>query len=159
MNIPQQIAKQLRDVFFGKNWTCSTIKEHIENVTIEQATKQVYGLNSIFTLLHHLAYYLPAQINVLEGKALIASDAESFTLPIIENETAWQNYIEQIFMNVEKLAVLIENMPDEKLHENFVDEKYGNYYRNLTGMIEHTHYHLGQIAILKKIVQQNHLQD
>jgi uncharacterized damage-inducible protein DinB len=152
MNIPQQIAKQLRDVFFSENWTCSTIKEHIENVTIEQATKQVYGLNSIFTLLHHLAYYLPAQINVLEGKALIASDAESFILPQIENETAWKNYKENIFTNAEKLATLIEAMPEEKLQDHFADEKYGNYYKNLTGMIEHTHYHLGQIVLIKKII-------
>jgi uncharacterized damage-inducible protein DinB len=155
MNIPQQIAKQLRDVFFGKNWTCSTIKEHAENVTIEQATKQLYGLNSIFTLLHHLAYYLPAQINVLEGKPLVASDAEGFILPAIENETAWQNFKENIFTNAEKLATLIEAMPEEKLQANFADEKYGNYYKNLTGMIEHTHYHLGQIVILKKIILQN----
>jgi uncharacterized damage-inducible protein DinB len=155
MNIPQQIAKQLRDVFFGKNWTCSTIKEHIENVTIEQAKKQVYGLNSIFTLLHHLAYYLPAQINVLDGKPLVASDAESFILPPIENETAWQNYKENIFTNAEKLATLIEAMPEEKIQANFADEKYGNYYKNLTGMIEHTHYHLGQIVLLKKILMIN----
>jgi uncharacterized damage-inducible protein DinB len=155
MNISKQIAKHLRDVFFGKNWSWSTVKEQMQNITLEEATKQVYGLNSIFTLLHHSAYYIPAQINVLEGKPLIASDAESFTLPTIESEGAWHNYVENIFTNVEKLATLIEAMPEEKLHENFADEKYGTYYRNLTGMIEHTHYHLGQIAILKKIVQQN----
>jgi uncharacterized damage-inducible protein DinB len=154
MNIPQQIAKHLRDVFFGKNWTCSTIKEQMQNISLEQAKKQVNGLNSILTLLQHSAYYIPVQINVLEGKPLVASDAESFKLPTIENEVAWQNYIEQIYSNVEKLAILIENLPEEKLAENFTDEKYGNYYRNLNGMIEHTHYHLGQIAIIKKIVQQ-----
>lgn len=154
MYVPQQIAKHLRDVFIGKNWTCSTIKEHLENVTLEQATKQVFGLNSIFTLLHHIAYYIPAQINVLQGKPLIASDAESFILPEIKTEMEWEVYKKNIFINAEKLAMLVENLPEEKLTQNFEQEKYGSYYRNLTGLIEHTHYHLGQIVIIKKIIAQ-----
>ncbi len=144
MNTPQQIGKHLRDVVFGKNWTCSTIKEQLENVTFAEATKQIHGLNTIFTLLHHLAYYMPAQINVLEGKPLIAKDAESFILPNIENEAAWENYKQEIYNNAEKLALLIEALPQEKLNTYFENEKYGTYYRNLTGLIEHTHYHLGK---------------
>ena len=31
-------------------------------------------------------------------------------------------------------------------------EKYGNYFRNLTGIIEHLHYHLGQIVLIKKLI-------
>ena len=40
------------------------------------------------------------------------------------------------------------------LWETFADEKYGHYYRNLHGIIEHTHYHLGQIVLIKKLLQQ-----
>jgi hypothetical protein len=29
-------------------------------------------------------------------------------------------------------------------------EKYGNYYRNIHGIIEHIHYHLGQIVLIEK---------
>jgi hypothetical protein len=31
-----------------------------------------------------------------------------------------------------------------------VEEKYGSVLRNIMGVIEHTHYHLGQIVLLKK---------
>jgi hypothetical protein len=44
-------------------------------------------------------------------------------------------------------------MPEEKLNDFFALEKYGTYQRNFHGLIEHTHYHLGQIAILKKLVR------
>jgi len=30
--------------------------------------------------------------------------------------------------------------------------KYGNYFRNIVGVIEHIHYHLGQIVLIKKIL-------
>ena len=43
-------------------------------------------------------------------------------------------------------------MPEGQLKENFVDEKYGSYLRNIDGMIEHCYYHLGQIVLIKKII-------
>ena len=52
-------------------------------------------------------------------------------------------------------AVLIERLPEGKLRENLAGEKYGSYYRNLQGIIEHTHYHTGQIAVLKKLLRES----
>jgi len=56
-------------------------------------------------------------------------------------------------MDAEAFAALIESMTEAQCWEVFSEMKYGNYYRNLHGIIEHTHYHLGQIVILKKLVQ------
>jgi len=50
--------------------------------------------------------------------------------------------------------VLIEQLPESQLWVTFSQEKYGNYYRNLHGIIEHIHYHLGQIVLIKKIILQ-----
>jgi hypothetical protein len=58
-----------------------------------------------------------------------------------------------MFSDVEKLILLIARLPTKRLSDTFTDEKYGDYYRNLQGLIEHTHYHLGQIVILKKMLQ------
>jgi hypothetical protein len=55
--------------------------------------------------------------------------------------------------DAESMAVMIEQLPEEKLFEVFVDEEYGTYYRNFYGIIEHTLSHLGQISILKKLLQ------
>lgn len=46
----------------------------------------------------------------------------------------------------------MEEMTDDRLLESFVDEKYGTYQRNIDVMIEHTYYHLGQILIIKKLI-------
>ncbi len=48
---------------------------------------------------------------------------------------------------------LIAQLPEGKLWEDFADKKYGSYYRNLQGIIEHTHYHLGQIVLIKKMLR------
>ena len=60
----------------------------------------------------------------------------------------------KIWKDVERFVKLIEKLPDSILGENFTDKKYGTYFRNLNGIIEHTHYHLGQIVIIKKILLQ-----
>lgn len=64
----------------------------------------------------------------------------------------WENMLQKIWTDAETLGQLVAQMPDEKLWTDFKDNKYGNYYRNLHGIIEHAHYHLGQIVLLKKLV-------
>lgn len=50
---------------------------------------------------------------------------------------------------------LIAELSDDELKDIFIKEKYGNYFRNIHGIIEHTHYHLKQIVILKKLIRKN----
>jgi hypothetical protein len=46
----------------------------------------------------------------------------------------------------------VEQLPEARLWDDFSNGKYGNYYRNITGIIEHLHYHLGQIVLIKKML-------
>lgn len=153
MTTTQLIAKHLRDVYFGVNWTWSNYKDVLADVTWQQATTQVHGLNTIATLVFHTHYFVGvAAIPVLQGGPLNAKDKYSWNHPPIESEEDWQKMLDQMFTDAETLAGLIEQLPDDILDKTFVEEKYGNYFRNLNGIIEHCHYHLGQIAIIKKIV-------
>ena len=49
MNLPTQIAKHIKDVYFGGNWTSVNLKETLADVTWQQATTQVHNFNSIAT--------------------------------------------------------------------------------------------------------------
>lgn len=152
MPLKQQIAKHLRAVHFGGNWTSSNLKENLAEVTWQLATTQVYSLNTIATLVYHMNYYVSAALKVLQGAPLEAKDKLSFNHPPIRSEEEWKKLLDKTWNDAENLANLIEQMPEPKLWEYFSNEKYGNYYGNIHGIIEHTHYHLGQIVILKKIL-------
>jgi uncharacterized damage-inducible protein DinB len=155
MKISSIIAKQFRDAFFGSNWTTTNLKEVLADVNFEQANKKIDSFNTIIALTFHIQYFISeALIDVLEGKPLAAHDKFSFIHTEIKNENEWQIFLKKIFADVEKATTLIKQLPDEKLQENFADKKYGSYYRNIHGIIEHTHYHLGQIVILKKLIQE-----
>ena len=154
MHLSSQLAKHFKDVYFGGNWTCSSFKEHVTNLSWQQATTKVHSFNSIATLVCHTGYYVSAATRVLQGEALNAKDEFSFEHPPIQSQEDWEKFLEHIFKNAEKFAALLEQLPEEKLWEDFTDKKYGLYYRNIHGIIEHLHYHLGQIVLIKKLVLQ-----
>jgi hypothetical protein len=152
MNVTAQIAKQFRDLHFGGNWTAVNMKDTLTGVSWQQATSQVYTFNTIAKLVYHINYYVGAVTNVLQGQPINAKDKFSFDVPPIQSTQDWEKLLDKTWKDAERFAGLVEQLPETKLGETFVDPKYGNYYRNLHGVIEHTHYHLGQIVLIKKIV-------
>lgn len=152
MSVSNQIAKQLREVHFGGNWTSVNLKDTLNGVTWQQAVTKVQSLNTIAVLVFHINYYIGAVLKVLNGGALEAHDKFSFDCPEISSEADWQQLVDKALNEAGAFAAAIEKLDDSKLSENIADPKYGNFYRNLTGIIEHTHYHLGQIVLLKKLI-------
>lgn len=155
MNLTTQIAKQFRDMYFGGNWTASSLKEHLADTSWQQATTKVYSFNTIATLVFHMNYYVGVVMEVLRGNPLNASDKYSFDHPTILSREDWEKLLDKTWREAESFAVLIEQIQESKLWEDFSENKYGNYYRNICGIIEHIHYHLGQIVLIKKIILQS----
>jgi hypothetical protein len=154
MSITKQIAEHLCTVNTGGNWTAVNLRDTLADVTFGQAIEQRTGFNSIAALVFHTHYYVAAILKVLQGGALEAHDKFSFDLPALHAQSDWDNLVQKTLADAAELAALIEHLPDSMLMEDFTDKKYGSYYRNLHGLIEHTHYHLGQIVLLKKMIQQ-----
>lgn len=148
-----QIATQFRQFYFGKNWAASSLKEVLADVTLSQATQSIHDLNSILVLVYHLHYYVAGVLVVLKGGELTIRDKYSFDAPDIKNEQEWQQFLENIWKEGEEFASSIEKLSGKTLWDVFTDTKYGLYYRNLHGIIEHGHYHLGQIALIKKMIK------
>lgn len=152
MSLGKQMAKNFRDVINGGNWTWVNMKETLADVTWQQAITQVYSFNTIATLVNHTMYYVSGVLTVLQGGQLTTKDELSFTHPPINSQQDWEGMLNKAWADVEQFALLVEQLSDEKFFETFTDEKYGNYYRNIAGIIEHNHYHLGQIVLIKKIL-------
>lgn len=148
------IANRLREVLLSGKWIANTnVKEQISKVGWEASMESPYGLNSIALLTFHLNYYLSGLINVFEVGTLEIRDKYSFDLSPIENQFDWDVLVKEFLDNAESFISHIESMDEEKLEQDFVDAKYGNYYRNLEGVIEHSYYHLGQMVLINKILE------
>lgn len=147
------IANRLREVFLNGYWIANTnYKEQLLNITWQQAIHLVADLNTIAALTYHINYYLVGILNVFKGGPLEIKDQYSFDLPPIQSEEDWKKLVEDFLTNSVALADEVAQMPDEKLDEVFVNEKYGTYLRNIEGVIEHSYYHFGQIVLIKKLI-------
>jgi hypothetical protein len=157
--LTQQIAKHFREIHFGGNWTCANLRDHLADVTWQEATIQIHHLNTIATLTYHVNYFVSVALKVLEGGPLHGNDTYSFSHPPIHCQEDWDGMVAKALAEAEAFANLVAQLPDDRLWDNFAEEKYGSYYRNIHGIIEHTHYHLGQIALVKKMIKGRSVQN
>ena len=150
-----QLANRFREVILNGKWIANTnVQDQLSDVTLEQAVTQIANLNTIAQLTFHLNYYISGVLNVLEGGELEIRDKFSFDLPKINSEQEWNALKADLFSNAEKFANHIEQMTEERLNSEFVKKDYGDFRRNIEGMIEHSYYHLGQIVVLRKMIDQ-----
>jgi hypothetical protein len=147
------LANRLREVLLNGKWIANTnFKEQILSVSWKQAIQKVDKLNTIAMLTFHINYYLNGLLDFFNKGKLEINDKYSFDLPDIQSKTDWENLINNFIRNSELFADKIEQMEDDQLDQIFADEKYGNYLRNIEGVIEHSYYHLGQISLIKKMI-------
>jgi uncharacterized damage-inducible protein DinB len=153
MNTQIEIANRLKEVFLSGKWIANTNwKEQLLDTTWEQAIYKIENANTIALLTFHINYYVKGLLHVLQGGALLIKDKFSFDIIKIEEEADWQSLVNEFISNAEMFTNTIEKMEVSKLHEPFVQEQYGNYARNVEGVIEHSYYHLGQVVLLKKMM-------
>lgn len=152
MSRPEQIAERLREVLLNGRWIANTnYHDQLQQVSWQQATLTISGLNSIAALTFHINYYLEGLLRAMETGKLEISDQYSFQLPPIHDEADWQKLTDALFHNARQFADKVAMMDDALLDGPFIDERYGSYLRNIEAVIEHSYYHLGQIALLRKL--------
>ncbi|MBK9401165.1 MAG: DUF1572 domain-containing protein [Bacteroidetes bacterium] len=153
MTRSSQTAQRLKEVFLNGTWIANTnYKDQLSNLSFENAVITIGSFNSIALLAQHIHYYLAGVKSVLKGGPLEIKDKFSFVFPPISTQKEWELFLQIFWKDAEEFASLIEQMSDEQLQQAFIDEKYGNYQRNIDGLIEHSYYHLGQIVLLKKLL-------
>ena len=149
-----QLATRFREVLHDGKWIANTnLRDQLSDLSWTEATQKMGSLNTIAALSYHLNYYIAGVLQVFEGGVLEIRDKYSFDLPPIESHEAWEKLLNTLWSNTERFAARVELMSEAQLAAAFVDPKYGDYRRNIEGMIEHCYYHLGQIVLIKKMIR------
>ena len=155
MTHAQQLAHRFREVMLDGHWIANTnYKKALADVTWQQATTKIVNLNTIALLTFHVNYYVAGVADVFAGGDLTIRDKYSFDLSPIESAADWEQLKTNLFANAERFAKLVEAMTDEQTNAAFANPKYGTNDKNIAGMIEHSYYHLGQIVLIKKMLNQ-----
>ncbi|BAV09844.1 DinB superfamily protein [Filimonas lacunae] len=152
MSLLKNIAQHVLDVHLGDNWTDVNIKDTLKGVTYKEAISiTIASPNSIAMLLHHLTFYNEVVLQRLLDIYEPIPQSNGFDMPRITTEEGWQQLQHKNRQSAHALAEGILQFPEERLFELTANGQ-TTFYKNLHGVVEHAHYHLGQIVILKHLV-------
>ncbi len=144
----ERIADQLRRVYEGPSWLGPAIKELISNVDEGCARRRTLaGAHTIWELVLHMAAWLRiAQERLSAIEVRDAEPAENWP-PMAGS---WEGAKSSLEAELHALGQAILEFPDDRLDERAPAIEAQTFYQLLHGVIQHSAYHAGQIAVLKK---------
>lgn len=156
MNIKQHIAQHLIDVHRGGNWTEVNITDTLRDISWPQACIVTpISPNTVAMILHHISYW--NRIIAMRGRNItpVINKQNGMNNPLINNEAAWEALKQDNIYSAEELATVIEGYDIGNLFSPILPG-HSSAYKNFQGQVEHVHYHLGQIVMIKKYIQNAH---
>jgi hypothetical protein len=149
-----RIADQLRRAFTGDPWHGSPVRDLLAGITVEQASaRPLPHVHTIWELVLHMNTWLEAAFDAAKGTPMPQVYGTEKDWPAVRDSgaAAWAGATDRLFQSAERLAQAIEEFDDAKLTETVPGRQYDFYYL-FHGIVQHSLYHGGQIAMLKKAV-------
>jgi uncharacterized damage-inducible protein DinB len=148
MSEVQRIADQLRRAYGGGAWHGLALKELLAGVTAERAVAHpLPNAHSIWEIVLHIAGWQDVVRQRAEGEDTCAPEEGDWSVVAATDEDAWKAALGKLERRHERLLDTLSRLDDAHL-----DERVGkaSLYHHLHGVIQHSLYHAGQIALLKK---------
>jgi uncharacterized damage-inducible protein DinB len=146
----ERIIDQLNRAFVGEAWHGPAVIEILDGITAQQAAAHpLADGHSIWELALHITAWTRAGSRRLRGDRTQLTDAENFPAVTDSGEQAWEETRESIKQAHEELRSAILLLDDSRLDQPII-KGMSSIYVTLHGIIQHSLYHAGQIAILKK---------
>ena len=146
-----RIADQLRRAFQGQAWHGPSLRELLTNVNAEQANARPgKSSHSIWELVLHIDVWAKAALESFAGVPLpkLYGTEKDWIAVADSSAGAWQAATDRMFRTATELAQAIEGFADKRLTDVVPGRQYDFYYL-FHGIVQHSLYHAGQIAMLK----------
>ncbi len=144
----ERIADQLRRLYEGPSWLGPSIKEVIRDVDEDCASRRTLpGAHTIWELVLHVAGWLRIARERLVATEIREAEATE-DWPSMAG--SWEEAKSSLESETHALGEAILKFPDERLEEPAPAVETQTFYQLLHGVIQHSAYHAGQIAVLKK---------
>ena len=154
----ERIADQLKRAHEGGAWHGPSIDELLKGVTAEQAAaRPVAGAHSIAELVAHVEAWERAILRRLGGDpAQIYNTEEDWSSVAGAAEESWTQARRRLTETYLALREAVLKLDDEALDEPILPNM-STRYVSLHGAIQHTLYHAGQLAVVRKSLGLNSL--
>src|SRR5688572_8548342 len=157
MSEGERIRNQFQRAFDGEAWHGPSLLSLLDGVTAQQAAAHpIPGAHSIWELTLHIGAWEDACRRRLEGDPAQLTDEENFRPVRGTSEAEWDNTKRELVDRHRRLLDAIGRIDDSRLDQPIIDSAettFSSAYVTLHGGVQHTLYHPGQIAILKKAIE------
>lgn len=145
-----RLHDQLHRSYWGDAWHGPSLKDVLSGVSaVKAASKPLRNAHSIWEIVLHVNAWLDAARRRIEGEKLNLTDEQDWPALKKKGSQAWKETLQILENNQILLEDTVKQLPDARLSDNLTGGAYTIYFQ-LQGIIQHTLYHTGQIALLRK---------
>jgi len=145
-----RLHDQLHRSYWGDAWHGPSLKDVLSGVSaVKAASKPLRNAHSIWEIVLHVNAWLDAARRRIEGEKLNLTDEQDWPALKKKGSQAWKETLQILENNQILFEDTVKQLPDARLSDNLTGGAYTIYFQ-LQGIIQHTLYHTGQIALLRK---------
>lgn len=150
------LARHIRRTFTGPMWHGPALEQVLAGVSAADArSRPVDGAHTIWEIVLHVAAWAEIACERLAGRRLGDATPDEDWPRMAEDDAEWPATVERLQASYRSLAREVRGLDDAVLETNVTGLEY-TVSTLLHGVIEHGTYHGGQIALLKRAIEQQH---
>ncbi|HET7604175.1 MAG TPA: DinB family protein [Gemmatimonadales bacterium] len=142
-----RIRDQFQRAWDGDAWHGPTLTELLESISSEMSRwRPPAGAHSIQELTSHITFWLDAAHRRLNGETYLPTSGD-WDVPTAED---WDGTVARLRDTYRSLVDAIAATPASRLRDPVAGKPY-DVYVLLHGVLQHTLYHAGQIAMMRRL--------
>jgi uncharacterized damage-inducible protein DinB len=150
MSAVTRILDHYNAVLNGEPWHGDAIWQILDGISLETAAARPrQEAHTIWEIVMHMTFWEGVAAQRLEGRRAGLVEELNFPAMPAVSEDNWQRTLQEFRASNQKLRDTLTKLDPARLDELTAAGK-RTYYGEAHGVIEHTVYHAGQIALLKK---------
>jgi len=150
------LKNKMEKVYKGNPWYGSSIKSILKKIDSKTAfTRAGKNIHTIAELVAHMIGWREFMLKRLQGdKNFKMYQKLSFNWERIDNneKTAWKSLLDALEKNQKEIMATLNKLNDDFLNYPVHQRKYNMEFL-VEGKIQHDIYHLGQISLLRKLIE------
>ena len=148
MRVIERLLDQLNRAFGGEAWHGPALRNLLDGVTDEQAKSHpIRGAHSILELVVHVGTWNDVVARRIGGTAVESSEVDDWA---DVSKITWSAAIKQLEAAQSRLEDAVARLSPDELEQSVPGVKKRSKFGEIAGALQHTVYHAGQIALLKK---------
>lgn len=147
-----KIKKLLVDHYDGVPWIDITIMFTLRSLTAKQASVKIGELNSIWQIVNHMIEWRKALIGRVMDKP-VKHPRNNYISQVKDTSTkAWKDTLKKFERSQKDIITFLNKSSDLLLEKKSPTSGY-SYYELLLAILQHDTYHIGQIVLIKKMLE------